>query len=82
MDIPSLQVISIVLEAIIAVLAFLSARRKRYMYGLTVTFAVYVLYDLSRYYGWSIDEQVLQGLFFAATLGALYSIWKIYRSRF
>ena len=43
-------VISIILEAAVAILAILAAARKGnpYIYGLAFTFGAYVLYDLAR----------------------------------
>jgi hypothetical protein len=75
-----LQLISIILEAAIALLLFLAAFRGRpYLYGLTLTFAIYVWYDLARYLDWTINPDLLSGVFFVATLGALYSAWSLYK---
>ena len=42
-------IVSIALEAAVAILAVLAARRgKPYIYGLAFTFGAYVLYDLAR----------------------------------
>ena len=42
-------ILSITLEAAVAVLAILAARKRTpYLYGLAFTFAIYVLYDLAR----------------------------------
>lgn len=77
----TLETISILLEIIATCLALLAARRKKYMYGLTLTFAIYVFYDLSRYYAWPIDRMVREVLFLIATVSAVFSLWKIYRKR-
>ena len=77
-----LQFISIALELIIAILCVVAAVRGRtYMYGLAVTFAIYVFYDLARALSWDIPETVLVLSFFVATLTALYSVWHIYKTR-
>lgn len=77
-----LQLASIALEALVAILAFFAARRRRYMYGLVVTFGIYVLYDAARYYNWALPEEgMMQIIFFIATLGALYTVWSIHRRR-
>ena len=78
----NLQLVSITLEAIIAIL-FLSValRGRTYMYGLTVTFAIYVWYDLARFMAWEVDPGLQAGVFFAATLAALYSAWCLYKQR-
>ena len=45
----AMLVISIVLEAPVAIVAVLAARKgKPYLYGLAFTFGAYVLYDLAR----------------------------------
>jgi hypothetical protein len=54
-----LLVISIILEASIAVIAVLAARQGRpYIYGLAFTFIVYVVYDLARFMRWSVEGPV------------------------
>ena len=75
-----LLVISIVLEAAIAVIAVLAARQGRpYLYGLAVTFAAYVIYDLARLMQWPVEGPLLSGLFLLATLAALVAVWGLYR---
>jgi hypothetical protein len=75
-------VISIILEAAVAVIAALAARRGRpYLYGLTFTFAAYVLYDLARYLQWPVEGPLLSGLFLVATITALLAVWGLYRDK-
>jgi len=75
-------IVSIVLEAAVAVIAVLAARRRRpYLYGLAFTFAAYVLYDLARYLRWEVEGTLLSWLFLAATVAALYAVWGLYRDR-
>ncbi len=74
--------LSIVLEAAVAVIAVLAALQGRpYLYGLAFTFAAYVLYDLARYLQWQVDGTLLSGLFLLATLTALVAVWGLYRER-
>jgi hypothetical protein len=48
-------IVSIALEAAVAILAVLAARRgKPYIYGLAFTFGAYVLYDLARLLHWNV----------------------------
>ena len=76
----NLLLISIVIEALIAVLAFLCVLKKRiYMIGFVVTFLIYVVYDLSRLYQLDLDPMLLAGGFLVATLTALYSMWNLYK---
>ena len=75
-----IQLISILLELVIAVLFLIVALRgKKYFYGLFITFVIYVFYDLSRLFLWDIEEGLLTGIFLIATLGAFYSVWNIYK---
>lgn len=77
-----LQLISIALEVIIASLFLRTALLgKKYLYGLVVTFTIYVFYDLARLFEWTISENLLTSLFLIATLGALYSAWAIMKEQ-
>ena len=68
-------VISIVLEAAVAIVAALAARAGRpYLYGLSFMFAVYVLYDFARFMQWSVEGTLMSGLFLLATLTALLAV--------
>lgn len=68
-------VISIILEAAVPVIAALAAQGGRpYLYGLSFTFAVYVLYDLARFLRWPVEGSLLSGLFLAATTTALLAV--------
>lgn len=78
--IENLQFVSIALEVVIAVIfAMIALRGKTYMFGLALTFAIYVFYDLARQFAWDISPAVLFGGFFIATVSALYSAVKLYR---
>lgn len=77
-----MQLISIVLEGLIALLFAASAAKGRpCLYGLTVTFGIYVYYDLVKLYEWNIAESSLRLLFFVATVSALYSSWMLFRRK-
>jgi hypothetical protein len=61
-------IISIILEAAVAIIAVLAARRGNpYIYGLAFTFGAYVLYDLGRLLQWDVQGGLLSGLFLLAT---------------
>jgi hypothetical protein len=71
---------AILIEAAVAVLAALAALKGRpYLYGLALTFAIYVLYDLGRLEGWNVGEGVLSLLFLIASLSALIAVFGLYR---
>jgi hypothetical protein len=75
-------ILSIVLEAAVAVIAALAARQGRpYLYGLAFTFAAYVVYDLARFLQWPIEGTWLSGLFLLATVTALIAVWGLYRNK-
>ena len=68
-------VISIVLEAAVAIVAALAARAGRpYLYGLAFTFGVYVVYDLARFMQWSVEGTLLSALFLLASITALVAV--------
>jgi hypothetical protein len=72
--------VSIVLEAAVAIIAVLAARKgKPYIYGLAFTFGAYVLYDLARLLQWDVQAGILSGLFLLATISALIAVWGLYR---
>jgi len=74
-----LLVISILLDASVAVIAVLAARQGRpYLYGLAFTFIAYVIYDLARFMAWPVEGPLLSGLFLLATVAALVAVWGLY----
>ena len=75
-------VASIILEAGVAVIAVLAARRQRpYMYGLAFTFVAYVVYDLARFFKLPVEGSLLSWLFLLAAITALIAVWGLYRDR-
>jgi hypothetical protein len=72
-------IVSIILEAAVAVVAILAARQGRpYLYVLAFTFAAYVLYDVARLLQWPVEGALLSGLFLLATVTALVAVWALY----
>ena len=75
-----LLIVSIGLEVAVAVVAALAALKGRpYLFGLALTFAIYVLYDLGRLLGWTVEGGILSVLFLVASASALYAVWGLYR---
>ena len=73
-------IVSIVLEAAVAVIAALAASQGRpHLYGLAFTFAAYVLYDLARFMQWAVEGPLLSGLFLLATITALVAVVGLWR---
>lgn len=79
----TLQTVSIFLELIIVLIALKLAISKKRLagYGFALTFGIYVFYDAVKFYNYTIDGQLLQILFFVATLSALSSILLIYKNK-
>jgi len=79
----TIQTISILLEVIIVLAALKLAISKKQMagYGLALTFGIYVFYDTSKLYDYSIDGKILEIIFFIATLSALLSVLSIYKRK-
>ena len=76
-----LQPVSIILEAIIVIVAIAIAVRKKKCYGcgFALTFAIYVYYDSAKYFGWGALSAWLYPLFFVATVSALFSMISLYK---
>jgi acid phosphatase family membrane protein YuiD len=73
-------IVSIILEAAVAVIAVLAARKHSpYFYGLALTFGIYVLYDAARMTQINVQQGLLSALFLIATLSALIAVWGVYR---
>ncbi|MDB5574935.1 MAG: hypothetical protein JWR80_111 [Bradyrhizobium sp.] len=74
--------ISIILEALVVIVAVLAARQGRpYIYGLAFTFGAYVFYDLARFLHWGVEGPLLSGLFLIASASALVAVWGLYKDR-
>jgi len=81
MDISDIiQIIAILLECAVVVIAMLIATRNKKMYGwlIAITFALFVLFDLIRI----LWENGLSGihslLLFVACVSMVYAVWLIY----
>ena len=77
-----LLIASIVIEAAVAIVAMLVAVKGRpYLYGLALTFTIYLLYDLGRLLGWNVEKGILSVLFLLASASALFAVWGLYRDK-
>ncbi|HEY8300147.1 MAG TPA: hypothetical protein VIF65_06700 [Methyloceanibacter sp.] len=77
-----LLIASMVIEAAVAIVAMLVAVKGRpYLYGLALTFTIYVLYDLGRLLGWNVEKGILSMLFLLASASALFAVWGLYRDK-
>ncbi|MCU0641334.1 MAG: hypothetical protein MUC35_04520 [Candidatus Margulisbacteria bacterium] len=77
-----LDLVSIGLEAVAVVICLLIAtqKNKSWAWFLALTFAIYVGYDLARYFGWQAVPILLYVGFLIASLSAVWAVWQIYRS--
>ncbi len=75
-----LQMISILLEVVVAALGIMLVIRKKKIYGwcIALTFVLYVFYDLANLLSWSVPQDSLDVLFFVATLSILWAVWNIF----
>ena len=74
------HLLTILLEAVVAVLGVMLAITKKKMYGwcIAVTFVLYVVYDLANLLAWNISLDTLYMIFFVATLSILWAVWNIF----
>ena len=76
----NLQIFSVVLEIIIAVLSLMVARRGwTYMYGMAVAFGIYGYNHAALLWGLPLPASYLPLLYVIAALGAVYCVWSVYR---
>jgi hypothetical protein len=72
-----LQVLAVVIECIVALAGIRLATKGKKVYGwwIALTFALYVVFDLSRLGFLPKDEGVISPLFLVASLSILYAVW-------
>ncbi len=78
-----LQYVAIVVEGVIAAVGLLIAvRQKRFFgYGISLTFIIYVFYDLLRLTSTEVSNTILYPIFFIATLSMLWAIILLYKEK-
>lgn len=76
-----LQYVSIIIEALIAIIGIFILVQKKKIYGLGffITFAIYVFYDLARLLSWNISNTILYVSFLIASFSALWAVWSVYK---
>jgi predicted membrane protein len=76
-----IQYVSIFIEVLISVLGLLIIfqKKKIYGWGIFLTFAIYVIYDLAKLNVFIIFDAYLYLLFFIASISALWAVFEIYR---
>ncbi len=78
-----LQYLAIIMESGIAAAGLLIAVRQKRLfgYGIFLTFAIYVFYDMARLIPLQVSDATLYPAFFVATISALWAVILIYRER-
>ncbi|MDD5145323.1 MAG: hypothetical protein PHF44_00520 [Candidatus Pacebacteria bacterium] len=78
-----LHELSIGFEAIVTVLGAILAVSKKKNYGwlISLTFGIYVFYDLARFLSFDLSADILYIAFFIASLSITFAVWKIYREK-
>ncbi|MFH1576831.1 MAG: hypothetical protein ABID35_04750 [Candidatus Margulisiibacteriota bacterium] len=76
-----LQMVSIGIELVAAVLGVLLAVGKKKPWGwcIALCFAIYVYYDLARLFNFAVSQDLLRSLFFLASISILWAIWQVYK---
>jgi hypothetical protein len=76
----ALQMISILLENLVAIIGIMLAvsKKKRYGWCIALTFIFYVVYDLQNLLSLQISQDSMDIMFFVATLSILWAIWNIF----
>jgi len=82
MDIADLiQILAILIECAVVVVAVLIATRKKKMYGwfIALTFALFALFDVIRIVFADLQSGIHAGLLLVACASMLYAVWLMYR---
>ena len=76
-----LQVIAVLLEVAVTVVAVVIATRNRKAYGwcIAVTFGLFVLFDISRIFALPVPDAVHALIFLVACGSMLYGVWLMYK---
>ncbi|NMB56639.1 hypothetical protein GYA19_01725 [Candidatus Beckwithbacteria bacterium] len=78
-----LHLISILFEGLVALLGVKLAliKKKTYGWGIALTFAIYVFYDLSKYFVFNFNPDLLYVIFFIATVSIFLAVWQIFKEK-
>jgi len=77
----SIQILAILIECAVAVIAVLIATRKNKTYGwfIAITFALFVIFDVDRIVLPTIISSLNSLFLLVACASMLYAVWLIYR---
>jgi len=76
-----LQIIAVLLEVAVTVIAVVMATRQQKSYGwcIAVTFCLFVLFDIGRLFSLPIPDAADALIFLVACGSMLYGVWLMYR---
>lgn len=78
-----LQIIAVLLEVAVTIVALLIATRQKKLYGwcIAVTFGLFVLFDLGRIFALPVPDAAHALIFLIACGSMLYGVWLMYSDR-
>lgn len=78
-----LQIIAVLLEAAVTVIALVIATRQEKSYGwcIAATFGLFILFDIGRLFSLPLPEEAHSLIFLVACGSMLYGMWLIYREQ-
>ena len=77
------DIISLVIEVLVVLLALRMAvsKKKNYGYLIALTFAIYVFYDSTRFLVVNVDQNLTSLLFLIASASIFFAVWRIYKQK-
>ena len=78
-----LQIIAVLLEAAVTIIAILIATGRKKMYGwcIAITLGLFVLFDIVRLFSLPLTEEVHALIFLVACGSMLYGVWILYQEQ-
>jgi len=75
-----LQLVAVVLEAVVTVIAVIIATKKKQVYGwgIAITFGLFVLFDIFRIFSLPMPESFHAFIFLVACASMVYAVWLLY----
>jgi hypothetical protein len=78
-----LQMIAVLLEVAVTIIAIVMATRQRKLYGwcIAITFGLFVLFDIGRLFSLPLPDAVHALIFLVACGSMLYGVWLMYEEK-
>lgn len=79
----TINLLSVVLEAVVVAFGLMIALKKKqaYGWGIALTFLIYVFYDLARMQNWQVSSLIMSVSFLVATISAVLAAYSIYKNK-